>query len=255
MSVAGYSPYSAGLRGSSVRVRARSAWALRGALVAAMVVLACMARPNTAAAQEFDTWVRPRVRLQALGGSGVRGEAALVPVAGGDYRLRVIASLPQAAQLVRPQPASLSWSVASGDCAAAAAAPTSLSANVFWRSTPAGYERWASLDTVVARTWTAGPLVILGVDQGRGQLVACADLPLAEARAREPLAGAQPALTTLGSAPGWQVAGRVQVWPTPSGDLFVRADVAAPLDAFHRSGSGTDLRTELAGGHLGTPAD
>lgn len=236
-----YSPHSLGLRGCSVRVRARSAWALRGAMVATIVVLALTARPGTAAAQAFDTWVRPSVVLQALGGSAVRGEAALVPAPGGDYRLRVTASLPQTLLMAGPPPGNLSWVVARGDCAGAAAAPTSLPANVFWRSTPASYERWASLDTVVARTWTAGPLVILGVDQGRGQLVACADLPLAEARAREPLAGAQPASSTIGSASGWQVAGRVQVWPTPSGDLFVRADVEAPLDAFHRSGSRTDL--------------
>ena len=60
--------------------------------LAGLVVAAC---PAAVVAQGFDAWVRPKVPVQALGASGVRGQAAFLPTADGDYRLRASVALPQ----------------------------------------------------------------------------------------------------------------------------------------------------------------
>ena len=103
------------------------------------------------------------------------------------------------------------------------------------------------------RAWATGPLVLVGEDVGSGVRLAYADLPIAEARAREPLAGTRPATATIGAAPGWQVGGRVQVWPTASRDLFVRADVEAPPGAYRASRSRTDLLWHVVQGRCNLP--
>jgi hypothetical protein len=86
-----------------VSVSTASANVLCGAAVSLLLVLISTTR--TAAAQSFDAWMRPTVRLQAIGGSGVRGELVLVPAPSGGYRLRVTASILQAPvlrHLIRP---------------------------------------------------------------------------------------------------------------------------------------------------------
>ncbi len=146
-------------------------------------------------------------RVMPVGDASIDGRVGLVPSGTGDYDLIAVAfggSLTN-----RP----LTWVLARGTCAAGPAGDPLL------RQTP-----WSKM--VVRNDWATGPLALRGLDASDGSLRGCADLPVDAARARQPVPGSSPLVVPLKPAhtTGF-VTGQVKVWPTPSGDLLLRAEV------------------------------
>ncbi len=142
-----------------------------------------------------------------VGDAGIDGRVGLMPSGIGDYDLVAVAF--GVLRTNRP----LTWVLARGTCAAGSAGDRML------RQTPPS-------KMVVRNDWATGPLALRGEDASDGSLLACADLPVDAARARQPVPGSSPVVAPLKPVhtTGF-VTGQVKVWPTPSGDLLLRAEV------------------------------
>jgi len=84
-------------------------------------------------------------------------------------------------------------------------------------------------------------VLLLARDDGSRSLLACADLPVAAARALSPSSPSQPAIAKVQPMPEFQVGGLVKVWATPSGDFLLRAEVEGSPAELTRAAGGPNL--------------
>jgi hypothetical protein len=126
----------------------------------------------------------------------------------------------------------LTWAVAPGACSALSATGAPVT-RIVASATPPLSGNWQLFSLRVPRGRADQPLALVGHARDATAPRACADLPVAEARRREPLAGVPPAAARFVAADGAAVAGTVRLWATPSGDLLLRAELGGPPQALN----------------------
>lgn len=176
--------------------------------------------------QPSPDWV---AELQPASGQAVGGVVLLRPAGGAGLRADVTLYGTR-----QPAPFPLTVSLVGGSCATIGATP------------PSGTLRSTIMSTtrthlVVEEQWLNGTLALVAQRGTNGPQVACADLPVAAARTRQPVAGSRPRIGTIRPAPGWHVDGQSEVWATPSGDGLLRVAVGGPEGEMERGNGGGNL--------------
>lgn len=186
--------------------------------------------PPASPAQAWSALVQP------LGALNVGGAVALRPLPSGEY---------EAAVIIYGTDQNFPWPLRLGLGRGSCAAPPQPSSTSWLREAAT---TGARVNLVVARAWLDDPLVVVAWPHSGAPPIACADLPVAAARARQPRVDSGATTAAIAPQPGWHITGTTVAAPTASGDVVLFVEVAGPDDEFALGRGGARLLWHLIQG-------
>lgn len=155
-----------------------------------------------------------RAELQPIGESQIAGGVSLMPTGSDTYEMSV-------SSYGMETPRSLTWTLMPGACADQTAASIEGDDILLSHTTASAFRLTLQDD------WLDAPLILIAHDTASDTRHACVDLPVAEARARQPLPGSQATNVLIEPEPGQDIEVNARGWMTESGDVLLRIEAAS----------------------------